>query len=158
MEGPVPAVSPGDLGAAGRLTAADDAQTDPATAALAIEQAAELYRGSYCEDCGYDGWALLEREYHRTRRLDALGRLADLHLRIGDQRACLDVAGRLLSEDRCYEEALRLVMRAHARMGHHHLAIRQFRLCRRDLSDELGLAPAAETLELFQIIRRREPV
>jgi hypothetical protein len=46
-------------------------------------------------------------------------------------------------------------MRAHARLGRPHLAVRQFELCSRQLRRELDMPPARETVELYGKIRAR---
>jgi hypothetical protein len=43
-------------------------------------------------------------------------------------------------------------------MGWHHLALQQYETCIDQLRRELGIVPAAETVELYRRIRTRAPV
>lgn len=140
------------------LAASACASTGPDAAIAYLEEAVALYRGSFCQDCPHDEWAQLEREYQHGKRLDTMTWLARLFLERGDAAACVEVCRRLLIEDRCHEDAHRLLMRAHSRLGQHHLALRQFERCRRDLRAELNLAPDTSTVALAEAIRRRHPV
>ena len=49
-------------------------------------------------------------------------------------------------------------MRAHSRLGQHHLALRQYEQCSRELRVELGMAPDVATLDLVEAIRQRRVV
>jgi DNA-binding SARP family transcriptional activator len=140
------------------LAASAAAKTAPEVAIAHLEEAVALYRGAFCEDCPHDEWAHGERDYQRGRKLDAMSKLAELHLDGGDLASSVDVCRRLLMEDRCHEQAHQTLMRAHSRLGQHHLALRQFERCRRDLRAELNLEPDPMTLALAEAIRRRQPV
>ena len=57
-----------------------------------------------------------------------------------------------------HDEAHRILMRAHSRLDQHHLALRQFEQCSRELRAELGMAPDVATLDLVEAIRQRRVV
>lgn len=56
------------------------------------------------------------------------------------------------------EAAHRELMRCYARQGQQHLALRQFLDCEAALQAALETRPEPQTLELYEQIRRREPV
>jgi DNA-binding SARP family transcriptional activator len=64
----------------------------------------------------------------------------------------------MVEADACNEEAHRLLMRCYGRLGHAHLALRQYHFCVDALARELNLIPSAQTVALFQQIRHRQPV
>ena len=49
-------------------------------------------------------------------------------------------------------------MRCYSRQGQPHLALRQYRACVEALQAELGVDPTPATTELWEQIRRHEPV
>jgi DNA-binding SARP family transcriptional activator len=134
------------------------AGTDDAATSTALEQMLALHEGSFAEGCTYDEWALGEREFQHLRKLEAMLRLARSYLEGGELAACIDIGRRLLMMDNCHEEAHRILMRAHSRLGQHHLALRQYEQCSRELRVELGMAPDVATLDLVEAIRQRRVV
>lgn len=96
---------------------------------------------------------LLERERLRVACLTALARLADAHFRLADYDRALCSAHRLLAVDPCREDAHRIVMRAHVRLGSRAQALRQYDLCRLILRNEYDAVPEPATERLFDLIR-----
>jgi DNA-binding SARP family transcriptional activator len=90
--------------------------------------------------------------------LDALGRVARSAFDTGRYSQSVEAGQRLLALDLYREDIHRLLMRAYARLGRPHLALRQFELCFRQLRQELDMAPAQETVELYGRIRNRTAV
>lgn len=127
-------------------------------AALAAYRDAIIeYRGDLLIDA-YADWTLLPRERYRVRMLDVLGRAAQLAFDTGRYAESVDAGQRLLAFDFCREDMHRLLMRAHARQGREHLAVRQFEACSLQLRRELDMPPARETVELCGQIRARRTV
>jgi DNA-binding SARP family transcriptional activator len=122
------------------------------------ETALQLYRGELLEDTPFEEWALVRREQMRLQHLDALDQVARLRFAVGRYTDCLDVCQRLIPGDLCREDVHRLVMRCYTRLNQPHLAVRQYHQCERQLRDELGMAPAEATRQLYERIRRRELV
>jgi DNA-binding SARP family transcriptional activator len=96
----------------------------------------------------YDDWVLLERERFRQLRLRALeSRCARLTVagRLDEalEAGLLAVAGEPLRES-----AHRALVRLHLEEGNAAEALRQFQLCRRLLSEQLGVEPSPRMLEL----------
>jgi DNA-binding SARP family transcriptional activator len=117
----------------------------------ADDLAALCYVGDLLPDW-YDDWVLIERERIRQTRLHALEALC---LELTDRRRFAEateaglaaVAGEPLRES-----AHRALVRAHLAEGNPGEAIRQFRLLRRLLHDQLGLEPSAAMCELVEAL------
>jgi DNA-binding SARP family transcriptional activator len=122
-----------------------------AEAIEAYDRAVALYGGDLAAST--DIYELLERERLRVACLTTLARLADAHFELGNYAQALDSAVRLLAVDPCREDAHRMVMRAHVRMGSRAQALRQFNLCRLILRDEFNAIPEPATEQLFEQIR-----
>ena len=121
-------------------------------AAACYRRAVELYRGDLCTTA--DVYAIIERERLRARFLTLLARLADYHYRAGEYDACLALALQLLAHDPCREDAHRVVMRCHVRLGARAQALRQYRVCADVLRSEFDVEPEPVTTALFDQVRR----
>jgi DNA-binding SARP family transcriptional activator len=122
------------------------------------EGAAEAYRGAisfYRGDLAGDGdlAVVIQRERYRVMYLAILADLADWSFRSADYQPCLDAALRLLEADPCREDAHRLVMRCHVRLGYRAQALRQFRLCEEILRAEFRAVPERLTVALYDQVR-----
>jgi DNA-binding SARP family transcriptional activator len=110
-----------------------------------------LYQGDLCMVDGLRG--LVERERLRALHLSLLGQVADRYFLDDDYRAALRYALRLLSYDPCREDAHRLAMRCHVRLGERAQAFRQYEVCRRMLAAEFGVGPEPLTEALIDQVR-----
>jgi DNA-binding SARP family transcriptional activator len=126
-------------------------QGSTAAAIDAYDRAIALYRGDF--GSGSDISELLERERLRVVCLTVLAQLADAHFELANHRQALANALRLLAIDPCREDAHRMVMRAHVRLGSRAQALRQYNLGRMILADEFDVAPEPATERLFNLIR-----
>jgi DNA-binding SARP family transcriptional activator len=117
----------------------------------AYDRAVALYGGDLAASS--DISELLERERLRVVCLTTLARLADAHFELASYEQALDRALRLLAVDPCREDAHRMVMRAHVRLGSRAQALRQYNLCRLILADEFDAVPEPATERLFALIR-----
>lgn len=124
---------------------------NPTDAAAIYDCALELYRGDLTADT--DVGDLIERERLRARYLSILARLADYRYAAGDYAGALAHALRLLASDPCREDAHRLVMACHVRLGQRAQALRQFHLCEKILRAEFNTAPEKATLALYEQVR-----
>ena len=110
-----------------------------------VEEAVALYLGDfldgfYVRGCpGFEDWLTLERERLRRLMLDALRDLIGHNLEVGQYRAGIAHAVRLLEIDPLLEEAHRQLMRLLAYDGQRGAALAQYEACRRVLGDELGV-------------------
>ena len=98
----------------------------------------------------YDDWVVFERERFRQLRLRALdalcGRLADAGL----LDAALEIGLAAVADDPLRESSHRAVVRVHLADGNIAEAIRQYRLCRRLLHEQLGVEPSERMEELVR--------
>lgn len=127
-------------------------------AEAAFEAATSLYQGEFLADDPYEEWAMVTREHLRLCYLDALDRLGGLRLDSGDYAGCVAVCLKLLTCDSCREDAHCRLMRCYSRQGQVQLALRQYHSCAAALRAELDVAPAPATIELFDLLRRREVI
>ena len=127
-----------------------------------FHQATELYRGDFlqrflvAESPEFEEWLLLERETHHRQMMYALERLADYYEEVGEHEQALHFARWQLQLEPWREEAHRQVMRLLSRTGQRSTALAQYEACRQALAAELGLAPARETIALYERIRDAE--
>lgn len=125
-----------------------------------LQQAADLYCGAFLADLYLNGtvefetWALLQRQRLQQLAQTALGHLARYYERRGAFDAAQRTLARQLALEPWDEEAHRGLMVVLARSGRRSAALAQYQTCRRLLHEELGVAPAAETVALSEQIRR----
>jgi DNA-binding SARP family transcriptional activator len=131
---------------------------DHAAAVRDYLAAERLYAGDLFEDDPHEDWLLPRRRALAASYLDLLSRLAAHFLATRDLEACAATLEGLLAREPWREDAHRDLMRCYARQGRHHLALRQYRICREALAEGIDAAPAQETAELYARVRRREAV
>ena len=95
----------------------------------------------------------MQAETLRGELVEALEKLARGQSARGDFAGALVSARRWLALDPLREEAHRQVMRLYAWAGQRNAALHQYRACVRILEQELGVAPLAETTELYEAIK-----
>ena len=125
----------------------------------ALAAASCLYRGDLLDgldlgEAAFDEWLRGEREQLRSMALDGCEKTLVHQLGIGADDAALASALRLLAFDPSREFAHVTVMRLHARHGRFGPALRQYEACALALRQGLGVAPAVDTRQLYQEIRR----
>jgi DNA-binding SARP family transcriptional activator len=103
-------------------------------------------------------WFLLRREELRRKYLDALLNLGQLLGARGDYAHAAECYRRAIEKDEVLEEAHRELMRCYARLGERGQALRHYQTLEQLMRDELGSAPAAESVTLFQRLKRGEEV
>src|SRR5437667_422329 len=98
----------------------------------------------------YEDWVLIERERYRQLRLRALDALCE-RLTAADRLSdALDAGLAAVAGEPLRESAHRAVVRVHLAEGNVGEAIRQFRLCRRLLGEQLGIEPSERMQELIR--------
>ena len=115
------------------------------------EKAVSLYSGDFLEDL-YADWIEPYRRSLRDLFLMALSRVAHHHAHRGRIEMAVTVAHRWLHAEPVDESAHRLLMRCYAEQGNTSAVRRQFRQCKELLSEELGVEPEEETVELYQAL------
>ena len=128
------------------------ARNDQDAAAVALRAAARLYRGQYLTEQPYAEWAQHLRAHYDERQIRVLALLCDHSVRRGDLASMQDFAEAILEIDGFGERAHRQLMRAHYALGQRGAAIRQYRICAKQLKDELGVEPSMLTRALFEAI------
>lgn len=124
-----------------------------------LTRAARLHRSEFLagldlDDCPeFVTWLDGERERWRRRVAQTLLRLAEYHARRWENDQALKYASGLLVLEPWCEEAHREMMRALARSGQRSAALAEYDACRRMLAAELGVAPSAETNDLYHRIK-----
>jgi DNA-binding SARP family transcriptional activator len=121
-----------------------------------LTAAERTYRGPLFEDDPYEDWTLDDRRLVLDQYVDVVARLARHHGEVGDLDNSAAACRKILDVQSTHEIAHRWLMSTYARLGQHHLAIRQFQECTDSLRTELGLAPSPETVGLYrQILAQR---
>jgi DNA-binding SARP family transcriptional activator len=101
----------------------------------------------------FDEWQFFQTESLRRELAAALEQLAACLGEQGDFEAAVGHARRWLALDSLHEPAHRALMRLYAWLGQRAAAMRQYRECARILEQELGVAPLAETTQLYEAIK-----
>lgn len=123
-----------------------------------LEAAAQLWRGDFLEDMDAGEWAIFRRENLRQSFLQALLDLGQLYLAEARYADAVEAFQRALSLDNYLEVAHRELMRAYARQGDAARAVRHFNEWRHLMREELSAEPSAETLLLYDRLRRGDDV
>jgi DNA-binding SARP family transcriptional activator len=122
------------------------------TRASALAAAADLYRGDLLEGC-YQDWCLFERERLQNAYLTLLDKLMVRCMTDGAYEAGIGYGERVLRIDRAHERTHRRLMRMRYLDGDRTAALAQYERCVTALRDELNVAPARQTVGLYDEIR-----
>jgi DNA-binding SARP family transcriptional activator len=127
-----------------------------------LKSAVSFYRGSFLQGFSlkdspaFEEWSLLVREDLHRKVVSALTRLVqESELREEFDQSCA-YAYRLVALEPWHEENCRQLMRLLAFNGQRAAALEQYETCRRSLTEELGVQPEVETVQLFERIRWRD--
>ena len=130
-----------------------------ATAAMnQFHVAEELYQGEFLAEDRYEEWIFPLRTQLRNDQITILETLAKYYFASERYRMCQTMSQKLLKMDACMEDVHRRLMVCYARQNRKYLAIRQFYECQEALEEELEMTPDAETLALYNRIKRGEPL
>jgi DNA-binding SARP family transcriptional activator len=106
----------------------------------------------------YEDWVLLERERFRQLRLRALDTLCQRLMCAGRLGDASDVGLAALAAEPLRESAHRALVRIHLAEGNTGEALRQYRLCRRLLGEQLGIQPSEQMEQLVGSVMTPETV
>ncbi len=122
--------------------------------AASYQAAINLYKGPYLSDV--DGtWVHAERERLWQAFVHAVLELADYCFAEGDFARTLELVHRVLKQDACVEEAVRLALRAHAALGNQADMARQLDRFRQALLEEADAPLSPETKMLYESLISR---
>ncbi len=124
-----------------------------------LEKAVQLYQSDFLLDFylsgsnQFDDWARLIRVALRQDALEAMQTLSQANLDSGAMEKAERWARRQLELEPLRESAHRQLMQILAQTDRKPQALSQFDICRQILADELGTAPSAETISLYERIK-----
>jgi DNA-binding SARP family transcriptional activator len=96
-----------------------------------------------------DEWVVVERERFRQARLHALEALCDRFADAGHMLEAIEAGLAAVTADPFRESGHRALIRVYMREGNRSEAIRQYRLYRKILRQELGIEPTARLTEML---------
>lgn len=116
-------------------------------------RALDLYQDDYLAvDARYENWASAERERLRALYLRAADCLASELFMRGEYAECLLWCEKILARDRCWENAYRMMMRAHIARGERPQARRAYEQCVQALKSDLEMGPSEATIQVWNQI------
>ncbi|MCB9159288.1 MAG: tetratricopeptide repeat protein [Caldilineaceae bacterium] len=132
-----------------------DPQADMEKLALAAKLAHDDFLAGFApsDAPAFDDWLFFQRQALQRQRADILTRLVTQFSAQRDFGRALEYAQQKLALDNLDEGTHQTLMRLYAYTGRKHAALRQYEQCTQVLADELGMAPAAETVALYESIR-----
>lgn len=133
----------------------------PATRAKTIDvlrHATELWRGDFLANLDAGEWVIFKREALRQQFLQALLDLGALYLADAQYANAVAAFQRALAFDNYLEVAHRELMRCFARQGEVAQALRHFDELRHLMRAEFNAEPSAETMLLYDRLRRSDDV
>jgi DNA-binding SARP family transcriptional activator len=98
----------------------------------------------------YDDWLVIERERFHQLRLRALECACERLAAHGEYARALDAGLAAVAGEPLRESAHRALVKVHLAEGNHAEAVRQYRLYRQLLQEQLGLTPSLQMLELLR--------
>jgi predicted ATPase/DNA-binding SARP family transcriptional activator len=146
------------LAAAQRHRHREDFVCDACLAAL--KAAVALYRDDFMagfslsDSIAFDEWQFFQTEQLRGQLAQVLGRLAANCQDRAQWQEALAYGRRWLLLDPLQEAAHRALMQVYGQMGQLTAVQRQFQKCVELLRDELGVAPSAETVAVYEAARK----
>ncbi len=121
-------------------------------------KAEELYQGNFLDEDPYEEWLMPQRQRLQHSYLTLLDYLSNAYFSNQDYATCISMCHKILTYESCHEETHRQLMRAYCHQNQHFLALRHYHHCLKTFKDELNMPPDPATTELYEKIRRREPI
>lgn len=134
---------------------ATDEQLVKLRAAITLYRA-DFLAGFTLRNCpAFDEWQFFTADRLRRRLAEALQQLIDWESSRQDFWAASAAARQWVALDPQHEPAQRRLIQLYAWSGQHAAALRQYEECKRILATELGIAPDAETTQLYAALCRK---
>lgn len=128
-----------------------------------LQQAAEIYRGSFLEGFSlreepFEEWCLSQRRRLAELAVHANRQLLEAQTAGAQPEEAIQTALRLLSLDPLQESVHVALMKLYAQTGRREAALRQYQHCTALLQHELGVEPQRETRDLyFSLLETKGP-
>lgn len=116
------------------------------------QSAVDLYSGDFLSEDLYVDWAQQRRIELRTMYIDILSRLAELHMAKGRLKKAAECYHLIIKTDPTSEEAYQKLMLIYSTRGMPAKAARMFEICRKTLTEELGVEPGRLTVSIYKRI------
>ena len=129
--------------------------SDDEAVARALQDAAGLYRGDFCDGSYYD-WAEPIREDLRRRGLDALVRVADIEESSGDANAAVSTLERAVELDPYAQSVHQRLIELYGRLGRQDAARRTYARLERRLA-EIDVDPEEQTTSALKRALEESP-
>jgi DNA-binding SARP family transcriptional activator len=120
------------------------------------EIACSLYKRPFLLEDLYSDWSSTQREQLRQIHLNMCRALSLHFLEKRAYGTAAQWAQMIIEENRCDETAYCLLMRIYAIEGRRNEALKQYRLCKQALQEDLNLRPMPETVALCRAIMHGE--
>lgn len=121
-----------------------------------LQRGLEYYTGDFLPDRLYEDWCIQERERLLNYFLRGAEKLAQACVRNEDYDSAIEWCLKIISTDRTWEEAYRLLMYSYFRKNNRPQAIKWFRKCKDILEQELGVSPMEPTVHMYEMILEAE--
>lgn len=124
-----------------------------------LEDAVALYRGDFLSDfylpdsAPFEEWTAAQRADLRRQAIEAYDNLVHQLISQKAYEAAQTYAQQQLILDSLHERGHRHLMEILVRRGQRSAALAQFDVCRRQLNQELGVEPEAETVRLYEELK-----
>ncbi len=116
-----------------------------------------LLAGFYVREASrFDDWLFTEREHWHHLITETLEKLVTFCRNNHCLTDAIPIGRRLIQLDPLVESGYQLLMQINAQLGKRNEALEIFKSCKEILFTELGVEPDAETIRLFEIIRKGE--
>ncbi len=125
---------------------------------VSYERACQLYSGPFLAEDLYADWSFARREQLCQYYLTMCHTLAESYMLLGRHEDAAKWASAILKENRADEQAHRYLMHIYIAQGKRSEALRQYQRCEHILSEELGVPPMPETVNVLRAILTHENV
>lgn len=127
-------------------------QASGSKSAALYERACNLCSGPFLVEDTYADWSSTRREQLKQIYITMCHALIEYYLEVRHYEDAVTWTSAILREDRCDEAAHRQLIRIYVAQGWRSKALQQYYRCERILSEELGIPPMPETMNVLQAI------
>ncbi|NMD70888.1 transcriptional regulator [Bacillus sp. DNRA2] len=117
-----------------------------------LRRGLDSYSGDYLPDRLYEDWCIQERERLLDYFLRGAEKLAQVCVRNEDYDSAIEWCLKIISKERTWEEAYRLLMYSYFRKNNRPQAIKWYKKCCEILERELGVTPMEATVHIYEMI------